>query len=190
MFYPDVEAMMMPERSNEILVDVAADELLSRTLAQHTSDRRADHLCISHHVVLTWRTEQGVEMSNEEILQLGAGGDTLIGGGGADVFRFSSISDVQGDLVSDFQRGSNRIDLAGVDAVTDGSDNAFNFIGGAAFSHVAGQLRAYVASGSTYVEGDVNGDGAADFSLRLPDVFSLQSGDSCFEWKGRVSPRV
>jgi len=107
----------------------------------------------------------------------GAGSDTLTGGDGSDVFQFGSTSDAQGDLITDFKRGADRIDLSAIDAVTGGGDNAFAFIGGSTFSHVAGQLRAYSASGSTYVEGDVNGDGTADFSLRLQGVYSLQSGD-------------
>jgi serralysin len=46
-------------------------------------------------------------------------------------------------------------------------NQAFTFIGAAAFSGAAGQLRTYSQDGSNYVAGDVNGDGEADFTINL-----------------------
>jgi hypothetical protein len=54
-------------------------------------------------------------------------------------------------------------------------DDAFTFIGSAQFSSKAGQLR-YDAAAST-LSGDVNGDGIADFSLKLVLLGTLDSSD-------------
>jgi hypothetical protein len=51
------------------------------------------------------------------------------------------------DQIVDFLIGSDKIDLEQIDAVQGGGDNAFNFIGTAAFQN-AGDLRA-VAAGTT-----------------------------------------
>ena len=67
----------------------------------------------------------------------------------------------------DFNRGAgDKINLAAIDAVAGGADNAFSFIGAAAFSGVAGQLRAYSQSGNFFVAGDVDGNGVADFTIQ------------------------
>ena len=44
-------------------------------------------------------------------------------------------------------------------------DQAFAFIGAANFSHVAGELRVFAVTGGYDIQGDVNGDGHADFTL-------------------------
>jgi hypothetical protein len=56
-------------------------------------------------------------------------------------------------------------------------DQAFSFIGTAAFSSVAGQLRDFRQDGDTFVAGDVNGDGMADFHVVLDPLVSLVSSD-------------
>ena len=58
-----------------------------------------------------------------------------------------------------------------------GTNEAFAFIGTAAFSHTAGELRYEEVSGFTYVYGDTNGDGIADFMIRLDGLHALSSGD-------------
>lgn len=62
------------------------------------------------------------------------------------------------------------------DTLTEG-DQAFQFIGTAAFSNTAGELRYEVVDGNTYVYGDTNGDGAADFMILLAGSYSLTAGD-------------
>ena len=65
----------------------------------------------------------------------------------------------------------DKIDLSRIDAIAGGADDAFSFIGSAAFSGggaSAGQLRYTDAGGGIFiVEGDVNGDGLADFALSV-----------------------
>jgi Ca2+-binding RTX toxin-like protein len=97
------------------------------------------------------------------------GADTLSGGGGADVFRYDSTAESNSaskDHILDFAPGTDKIDLSRIDANTlVAGDQAFTFIGNAAFSGVAGQLRTYVQGGENYLAGDVNGDGLADFTV-------------------------
>jgi Ca2+-binding RTX toxin-like protein len=115
----------------------------------------------------------------------GAGKDTLTGGAGADRFVFSAASDspVGGsstsDAITDFsQAQGDRIDLATIDANSGAAgDQAFGFIGAAAFTHHAGELRAETVSGVTSVYGDINGDGVADFQIRLSGAIALVAAD-------------
>jgi hypothetical protein len=99
----------------------------------------------------------------DDILIAGAGADILTGGRGRDIFVFSEVND-GADRITDFNARDDRIDLSKIDANSSTAANdAFSFIGNAAFSNVAGQLR--FAGG--YLEGDVNGDGIADLSIQL-----------------------
>jgi len=96
----------------------------------------------------------------------GLGNDTLTGGAGADVFVFTDLGGR--DTIVDFERNIDKLDLRSLDAVAGGTANeAFSWIGDTAFTGTAGQLRSYVDQGSTYIAGDTNGDGVADFSIAL-----------------------
>ena len=66
------------------------------------------------------------------------------GGKGADTFVFyaSPAGDTNLATILDFQPGTDKLDLVGVDAVSGVSGNqAFSFIGEAGFSNHAGELR-------------------------------------------------
>jgi Ca2+-binding RTX toxin-like protein len=113
----------------------------------------------------------------------GGGGDALRGGAGNDVFRYNDLSDSNGttnttrDRILDFASG-DIINLGNIDAIAGGGDDAFSFIGGAAFSNVAGQLRSADNGNGTYtVEGDVDGDGVADFAILVTSAAPLGAGD-------------
>jgi len=105
-----------------------------------------------------------------------AGRDLLTGGLGADVFMFTVAAQSTRsfvDTITDFTAGSDRIDLAGMDANTAlGGDQAFTFIGTAAFS-AAGQLRFVREGADLRLLADANGDGLADFELVLTDETSI-----------------
>lgn len=112
-----------------------------------------------------------------------AGRDYLTGGAGADVFHFRA-GDIPGttasttDRIYDFsQAQGDQIDLSAIDAIAGGGDNAFTFIGGAAFTNVAGQLRYASSAGSTSVYGDINGDGAADFAIQIDGTIAFGASD-------------
>ena len=81
------------------------------------------------------------------------------------------------DQILDFQRGADDIDLRTIDAKTVISGNqAFKFIGTSGFHDVKGELR-YIDKGSScIVQGDVNGDGNADFEIYVK-VGALSKGD-------------
>nr|WP_314085239.1 calcium-binding protein [uncultured Shinella sp.] len=114
----------------------------------------------------------------------GAGGDRLTGGDGADRFIFKSIADSTvassgRDAIFDFDRlEGDKIDLLSVDANTKLSGNqAFKFLGSAAYTKTAGELRTVVKNGDTFVYGDVNGDGATDFSILVDTSARIYSTD-------------
>lgn len=114
----------------------------------------------------------------------GAGADRLTGGLGADRFIFSAIGDSKlgtcnYDTILDFSHAqADKIDLHLIDAKTGvGGNQIFSFIGTGAFSHHAGELHYAVSAGNATVSGDVDGDGAADFSILLRGVTSLQADD-------------
>jgi Ca2+-binding RTX toxin-like protein len=122
--------------------------------------------------------------SGDDLLTGGAGRDTLTGGTGRDVFVFVD-GDVIGssrggaDRITDFEASLNekvRLDGIDADSGTEGHQ-AFTFIGSGGFTGVAGQLHAVQASGNTYVEGDTDGDGAADFFIRLDGLHTLAVSD-------------
>jgi hypothetical protein len=70
------------------------------------------------------------------------------------------------DRIEDLQSG-DIIDLSDIDANQNVAGNqAFTFVGDAAFSNVAGELRAT----ANLVQGDVNGDGIADFQINLTQL--------------------
>ena len=76
------------------------------------------------------------------------------------------------DHILDFAAGTDKIELTRVDANTFvAGDQAFSWIGANAFTGSgaasAGQLRAYQNGNNWFVEGDTNGDGAADLVIQL-----------------------
>jgi Ca2+-binding RTX toxin-like protein len=113
-----------------------------------------------------------------DFLTGGKGKDLLTGGGDADHFDFNTLTDsVKGanrDQILDFVRAQgDKIDLSTIDAKTHTAhNNAFHFIGAAAFHHHDGELRC--AGG--VIQGDVNGDGKADFEIHV-NAASLVTGD-------------
>lgn len=111
----------------------------------------------------------------------GTGADTLTGGANVDTFIFSNGDTGLGaaaDRIQDFVSGTDKINLAGIDANTGLSgDQAFTFLGSGAFTGVAGQLH-YVTSGSdTLLQGDTNGDGVADFTIILTGTVTPVAAD-------------
>ena len=119
--------------------------------------------------------------SGNDLLYGAAGADRLTGGTGADTFQFKALADstvasTGRDTIYDFLASeSDRIDLSAIDASTKASGNqAFVFIGTAAFDGTAGQVRYVKQASDTYIYGDVNGDKVADFAIHLDDAVTLQ----------------
>ncbi|MGH0320360.1 hypothetical protein RWA03_22170 (plasmid) [Sinorhizobium meliloti] len=108
----------------------------------------------------------------------GSGADRLVGGMGADRFVFKALSESTGataDSIFDFMASEqDRIDLSAIDASTTTFGNqAFSFIGTAAFKGTAGELRYEKLSSDTFIYADVNGDRIADLKIHLDDAVTL-----------------
>jgi len=119
-----------------------------------------------------------------DTLNGGIGADRLTGGTEADTFVFATIADSgikakTRDTILDFKRVElDRIDLQSIDAIAStGIDDAFTFIGKAAFHDVEGELRYQKKNGDTFISGDVNGDGKADFSIMLDASVTMKALD-------------
>ncbi|MCG7392167.1 M10 family metallopeptidase C-terminal domain-containing protein [Microvirga sp. ACRRW] len=115
--------------------------------------------------------------SGKDILYGGADGDTLYGSSGADVFLFRSAGDSPRsarDTIKDFKRGEDHIDLRPIDANTNAAGNqAFTFIGKAAFTGKAGELRFL----NGLLSADVNGDMIADMQVNVAKLTGLAKSD-------------
>ena len=122
--------------------------------------------------------------TGNDTLEGGSGSDRFYGGAGKDkfVFRdgdFGGMTSGTADRIHDFSEADHDlIHLGNVDAnALVAGDQSFSFIGSAAFSHAAGELRAYQLNGITWVQGDLNGDGAADFLIRVDGLHTLSATD-------------
>jgi Ca2+-binding RTX toxin-like protein len=120
--------------------------------------------------------------AGDDTLTGGIGKDLLVGDGGGDIFNFDKAKEskkgANADTIFDFFSGQDTIDLAGIDAkTTQGGNQQFKFIGAQGFHHKAGELHFKVGNGLVVVEGDVNGDGRADFAIKVNGVASLVAGD-------------
>ena len=124
------------------------------------------------------------QLGNDALIGV-AGADLMTGGAGADTFVFSTIGSSMPagtgnyDTINDFSRLSgDKIALSDIDAKANVPGNqAFNFIGNASFSNHAGELRFALQDGSIFVYGDVNGDGVADFAVKLANITTIVASD-------------
>jgi Ca2+-binding RTX toxin-like protein len=119
-------------------------------------------------------------LAGNDTLRGGLGADTIRGGFGRDFFRYETTGESNAaafDTIGDFKLGgeADRIDLSAIDAnSTTVANDAFTFIGtNTAFTGQAGQLRVVQTGGNWFVEGDVDGNGAADLVIRIGNGGSL-----------------
>lgn len=113
----------------------------------------------------------------------GTGIDTLTGGAGNDVFAYLTSSEsgfgvTKADVLTDFTSGEDLIDLSLIDADTSIlGDQAFTFIGTAAFTGL-GQLRLGTDStGHAAIFGNTTGSLTADFQVSLHNNAALTAVD-------------
>ncbi len=121
-----------------------------------------------------------------DLLIGGLGRDTMTGGAGSDTFFFAAMTETggstaaAGDLITDFSRAQgDRIDLSAIDAIkaTSTINEAFTWIGTAAFTKHAGELRHVASGSSTLVLGDIDGNGVADLAIGFSGNQALSALD-------------
>jgi Ca2+-binding RTX toxin-like protein len=111
------------------------------------------------------------------------GRDTMTGGlGSADIFDFNLKTDskkgANRDVITDFSRTDlDQIDLIGIDAKKGAGNQAFVFIGKQQFHDKKGELHFVKKAGFLIVEGDINGDGRADFQIEVHGIGKLIKAD-------------
>lgn len=125
--------------------------------------------------------------AGNDTLYGGTGADNLYGGKGKDTFVFKSAFELTtaklgSDTIFDFsQSQKDVIDLSAIDANDKIRDNQqFSFIGTGQFTKKAGQLRYEKAASDTFIYGDTDGDGKANFVLRLDDAMKMSKADFLF----------
>ncbi|MEW5963624.1 MAG: M10 family metallopeptidase C-terminal domain-containing protein [Pseudomonadota bacterium] len=113
----------------------------------------------------------------------GRGRDTLTGGDGADTFAYSHKYDslpgvARRDTITDFEIGVDTIDLSAIDAKRSKPGNdMFKWIGMQKFHGREGELHYVKKAGFILVEGDIDGDGRADFQIKLDGLTSITKYD-------------
>ncbi len=112
----------------------------------------------------------------DDIIKGGVGRDKFFGGDGADIFTYQAVKKnmpSKPDVIADFDRaGGDKIDLSCIDAKFGVKGRQpFDFIGSDAFSGKSGELRFK----NGFLEGDADGDGPADFKIKMVDVHELDT---------------
>ncbi|MFK4486709.1 peroxidase family protein [Bradyrhizobium sp. USDA 336] len=125
-----------------------------------------------------WGIENVTTGSGNDVIVAGTGVNVMKGGLGDDTFRFNSVEAAKGDTIVDFEPG-DRIDLSGIDAnyAADGNQS-FTLVSDAAFT-AAGQLAVTFETRDgqefTVVQGNVDGNAAADFKIEIAGHQNLGS---------------
>ncbi|MFE0757366.1 calcium-binding protein [Inquilinus sp. NPDC058860] len=118
--------------------------------------------------------------AGDDVLVGGRGADGLESGAGADIIRIDRLAESlpgQEDTILDFTF-RDRIDLSRIDAdLTTAGNQAFTFIGTAAFTGAAGELRAEVRGDDLLVSADADGDRAADLAVEVLGLTELAGDD-------------
>ena len=119
--------------------------------------------------------------SGSDTLSGGAGKDLLVGGNDSfrDVFDFNVANEsavgIHRDQIEQFVRGTDKIDLSGIDAnATTGGNAKFAFGATTARAHSVWYASAV---GGVIVSGDVDGDRIADFEIFVDNVSAVKIGD-------------
>jgi Ca2+-binding RTX toxin-like protein len=120
--------------------------------------------------------------SGNDTLIGGRGGDELWGEGDSDVFKFVNVKETgkagSRDTIMDFSDvEGDLIDLINIDAKKGPGNQDFKFIGAQKFHDKAGELHVLNKGTFFLIEGDINGDGRADFQIQVTSNAPLEKGD-------------
>lgn len=122
--------------------------------------------------------------SGDDILVGGAGKDTMSDQTGNDIYRYFSTSEstvgAQRDVILDFTRGNDKLDLSSIDANLNIIGNqAFTFIGNKNFTGTQGEVRFYTSGNNLFVQAEINGDNntIADMEIQLNGLASITAAN-------------
>jgi len=143
-----------------------------------------------------------VGSAGNDILAGGDGSDKLTGSSGKDIFIFTASESGttrlgEHDTITDFKQGEDKIDISALfTAGTYAGIKNGALTGGASSAYKVGY---FSESGKTWVTGDVNGDGLADFTIELAGSYKLKGTDLMVsnsvigtqaEWDSATAPLV
>jgi Ca2+-binding RTX toxin-like protein len=123
--------------------------------------------------------------AGDDVLRGGLGRDELTGGAGADRFRYYSTGEsgataATRDVVRDFRRGEDHLDLSQMDASAGrAGDQDPTFIGQKAFT-AEGQVRFFFEGDHTVVEVNTSGTSGAEMQIQLDGQVQLAAFDFFF----------
>lgn len=122
-----------------------------------------------------------------DFLTGGDGVDVLTGGAQRDQFFFndedeSGVGAGSRDIITDFnQADDDHLRLNRIDGdTTTGGDQDLFFVGAAAFSNTAGEVRFEQTGSDTIIQLDTDGDAVADMEIELTGLITLDGSDFSF----------
>lgn len=128
---------------------------------------------------ILWSVENFIGGVGDDTITAGQAQNMMDGGEGDDVYRFESAEDADGDVIMSFQPG-DKIDLMQIDANGPAAGNGtFELVSGAFTG--SGQLLVTHETGpdgdTTVVQGNTDGDAAADFGITIRGHHDLTQDD-------------
>ena len=121
--------------------------------------------------------------ANANWFQGGLGKDTFTGGSGRDLYDFNAVAEsgittTTHDVITDFDHLTDDIDLMGIDAdSTVAGNQAFHWVGSAAFTGTPGELGFFTSGGDTIIRASTDTDSPGEFQIRLTGMKALTVDD-------------
>ncbi|SFK78258.1 M10 family metallopeptidase C-terminal domain-containing protein, partial [Falsiroseomonas stagni] len=116
-----------------------------------------------------------------DTLSGGLGADTLVGGTGLDRFFFNALDSSQAaspDIILDFSRGQDRVQVDAIDPSAAPGNQAFLWIGSAGFTGTGvAQARTWQDGTDTYAGFDDGSGGEAEMVIRFNGLLALTATD-------------
>lgn len=148
---------------------------LTRTGVQFGGSATDDVLSNIENIIGSFSNDTLTGNDIANILRGLAGKDTLTGGAGSDVFKYSATTDsgttsTTRDLITDFVNGTDKIDLADF-------TGTFAFKGTGAFTGTAHEVNYSQVGGNTLIGIDADGNGTLDMQIELAGLHTMTVSD-------------